>query len=1133
MRPLRLTITAFGPYAGTEVVDFDALTELGLFVVAGNNGSGKTTIFDALHYALYGTLPGRRATYIRLKSDHADGSVECSVTLDFAAHNQHWRVARSPKQHRPKRRGTGTTEAPAAATLYRLDGGVPVAVTNRVEEVRAKCTELVGLSGKQFERVALLPQGQFSRVLSESSADRRELLRTLFSSEVFGDATNLLAERAADATAADRSVLERLDHQQAALAEELSALTAVSVPDDVAALTTSIEDFRRGRLAELAAQVMKLEAEATAAQQAKQHATDLKLRVERRAQVQRELEHHHQHAADHDRDVQRLQQARAAVPVTSNARTLAGHEQHLESCRTRLNDLHAKIATGMAAAGCPPLADFDEPAIRHATATLRTLGEGLAKRSEAAKTVSDFEHRTNQTHGELRKIANELRALSDQHELAESQLRQATAELARLADASDLDQSEQALRDVSAQLEQRSELASLESAHGEAVRTATELDGQIESLEQQRDRAHEAQTTYASLQAKADKAYDELESCTRRHAAAERFAHASANLLMARRELDAARASADDTWNLFIAGTAARVADTLTEGDPCPVCGSADHPDPAQPDLDASIVTEADVQTVRAVADQAQAAVRSIEVEIEALRATDPDIAALSVSELAAQITTIKAMALGARAVADEARQAASTYSHVAENLAATITKRRTLEDQLREVDSRRSRLQGALGAVANEPVADLRSRVEAARAERALAEERSARSAELTKRIAAAEAAVESSALEQLAAKSRQTSAQDQLGERQRELDTAMAELKSVDDELVRHLPQPSVSPAGTDVERRAQAVRKTLDLLAEATTAVALQRDASDAVRRATSVLNDRLAQSSFATLDAAMAAFIDPEIVDQLEAQTTHFRATDERLRGQLHELSDTPEVAPELGELTVAADRATQSYAAANRSLITTTTTLDRLAKDLDSIVTERKQRQSADASTQRLERVAALVKGDNDRNTSLENWVLAAHLRDVVELANVRLARSTHQRFQLCVLDDGENRRGKWGLDLGVEDTVTGTRRPTAGLSGGELFQASLALALGLADAVMNQTAGVRIDALFIDEGFGSLDETSVERAIDLLDELRDRGAMVGVITHVPALLDALPLGVSVVEADDGQGSTIQQRRLAA
>ena len=241
---------------------------------------------------------------------------------------------------------------------------------------------------------------------------------------------------------------------------------------------------------------------------------------------------------------------------------------------------------------------------------------------------------------------------------------------------------------------------------------------------------------------------------------------------------------------------------------------------------------------------------------------------------------------------------------------------------------------------------------------------------------------------------------------------------------------------------------------------------------------------------------------------------------------------PDIAPDVAALAELDSTANQRFQQANRSLISLTTNVDRIDAQLMAIDGERASGPGNDVETRRLERVAALVKGDNDRNTSLENWVLAAHLRDVIELANIRLARSTHQRFQLCVLDDGDTKRGKWGLDLGVEDTVTGTRRPTAGLSGGELFQASLALALGLADAVMNQSAGVQIDALFIDEGFGSLDENSVERAIDLLDELRDQGALVGVITHVPALLDALPRGVSVVEADDGAGSTIHQDRAA-
>ena len=222
MRPLRLTMTAFGPYAGTEVVDFDALTNLGLFVVAGNNGSGKTTIFDALQYSLYGTLPGRRSNYSNLRSDHAAPQVECSVSLEFRAHGADWRVDRSPAQTRAKRKGTGTTEAPAQAVLYRLGTDAPVAVTKRLDEVRAKCTELVGLSGKQFERVALLPQGEFSRVLQESHAERRQLLRTLFSSELFGDATSLLNDRAAAATAKDRARLDALDLQQASLAEEMA-----------------------------------------------------------------------------------------------------------------------------------------------------------------------------------------------------------------------------------------------------------------------------------------------------------------------------------------------------------------------------------------------------------------------------------------------------------------------------------------------------------------------------------------------------------------------------------------------------------------------------------------------------------------------------------------------------------------------------------------------------------------------------------------------------------------------------------------------------------------------------------------------------------------------------------------------
>ncbi len=309
MRPLRLCMTAFGPYAGTEVVNFDALTELGLFVVAGNNGSGKTTIFDALHYALYGVLPGRRASYVRLKSDHVTDKSNCSVTLDFVAHGNHWRVERSPKQTRAKRRGAGTTEAPATATLFRLDQDTPTAITNRVEEVRAKCVELVGLSGKQFERVALLPQGQFSRVLTESSAERRELLRTLFSSEIFDDATTWLTDAAAKATDADRAVLERLAHRQTALGDELSILTKIQVGSTTLTLRDAIAHHRQVELAIQAAAAAGLKTLAQQATRNYQTGLDVAQRLERRRQVQIDLDRHQQATPTHLTHINRSKHA--------------------------------------------------------------------------------------------------------------------------------------------------------------------------------------------------------------------------------------------------------------------------------------------------------------------------------------------------------------------------------------------------------------------------------------------------------------------------------------------------------------------------------------------------------------------------------------------------------------------------------------------------------------------------------------------------------------------------------------------------------------------------------------------------------------------------------------------------------
>jgi len=180
--------------------------------------------------------------------------------------------------------------------------------------------------------------------------------------------------------------------------------------------------------------------------------------------------------------------------------------------------------------------------------------------------------------------------------------------------------------------------------------------------------------------------------------------------------------------------------------------------------------------------------------------------------------------------------------------------------------------------------------------------------------------------------------------------------------------------------------------------------------------------------------------------------------------------------------------------------------------------------------ERTTRVAALCDGQGPGRIGLETWVLAGELEQVTEAANVHLARMTAGRYQLLRTDDAGHRAKQAGLDLTVLDSHTGRARPPATLSGGEQFQASLALALGLADVVSagGVASGRRFEALFVDEGFGSLDPEALDQAVDALHQIHAAGRMVGVITHVEAMKQQLPTGIEVRRRPDGRGSTIAQ-----
>lgn len=1129
MRPLRLSMTAFGPYAGTEHVDFDALADLGLFAVAGNNGSGKTTIFDGLYFALYGSLPGRRATYARLRSDHAAADAECRVELDFVAQGELWRIERFPKQERAKRRGDGRTESQQRATLSRVDAGQATTVVNRIAEVNAKCRELIGLTGPQFERVALLPQGEFSRLLRESGSERRELLRALFSSEIFGDASTLLTADATTAAASHALTSEHFEQRLTTIAEQARSLTAAATTQapgsdlitDLTALAELVENHRTTSIAELSERVDQLRSDAEAQTTAVNDARQLAHQITQRNRVRDALTHHESQRTQHDTDVRRLDLARAAIPVIDMAAVAAHQQTSASQVGERVRQSQQRLGQLLPACGLPhPVPDTGAAAeqLRH------DLDErhGLLTAQAAA-------------HDKVRELRSAVAGID--HDLAGLERREHAMQSDRLAAAHRRNQAEQELDDLSSvativqatshrercdhERAQRTGLSALDEERREIRQHHDKLLAERVTIDERLQISEQAQRRQSELNEAAQRTVTALTDLEQRRANQLAFDTTTTRLAEVRRRHLGAQQHSDQLFDGFIRGSSARLAETLVDGEPCTVCGSTAHPEPA-PQSDHA-VSQLQVQKARAAADELARQRTELEQQVEHLHTIDPTLGQLTDTALADSIEAAKSAALAAENAANENHRHAARLDRLRQQRSDLDTSISAAADAANETDRQRHELMGSLGDLARESIAAVAERANQAAVDLDQARQAHDRRALLTTELHALDTQVETIDLARLEVQKQRAALGAERTARRTDLDAAAALLNAQDNNA-----DSDQTPAGqlAITQRARSAVASLITALAEHITT-------TDNARRAELLLAEKLAPSPFDSIEHARLAFLETDIITTLTASTTAWTTAGDRLDGELRSLGNLPDIGPNVGALHETAAGASERFEAAHRELVEQSGAVDRLQKELADLTAEHQARGSDELATRRLERVAALVKGDNDHNTSLENWVLGAHLREVVELANVRLARSTQQRFQLCVLDGGETRRGRWGLDLAVEDTVTGTRRPTAGLSGGELFQASLALALGLADVVMNQSAGVRIDALFIDEGFGSLDEASVERVIDLLDDVRSRGATVGVITHVAALLDVLPRGITVVPHQSGQGSTIDQPRRAA
>ena len=989
MRLHRLRMSALGPYATEQLIDFDRLAQGGLFLLEGPTGAGKSTVLDAVTFALYGGLAGEDSADDRLRSHFAAPDARTEAELEWSLRGVRYRVTRSPEYRRPKKRGDGLTTEAARVHLQRRDGTAWVSVSANKAEAGEAITELLGLTRTQFTQVILLPQGEFARFLRSSDDDRRRLLTRLFGTSLYDRITDALCRLRTEATrtrdAADRAICDAVS--AAAEAAGLDAagraeLLAVS-RDDRHTRLKELDENLAGAIAVTGAALGAAVETLCAAQAADDEARRQASLMTRLTAALTELQAHAGTRPEHDRQAARLAAARHAEPVRP------------------LFELLGEAVAAAAAASADLAALLPEP---DEDALAGRGGGGAAARAEAA----------------------EAGAAALRHDVDDEQgLPGRDAELGRL----------------------EQDAASAEDRVAALERARQDLPERITTLE---TRLAEAGTTAAGLGAAAQ----HLEAVHRRMGAAARLADLEPRLA----ELDEARMAAIETHHRLVdehqhlldtrlAGIAAELAAGLAEGRPCRVCGSPAHPEPAL--ACGQTVSAEEVEEARQRREAADALRAAAESEHTAVAVEAAGCAAV------AEGCSVAVLAAEAEALAGQVDQAQAAAEDVIR-----------LETEL--ADTR---------AEAEHVGLELREAAEAGAAARARAGQAAAGLAALRERLRDAAQGHASVAARQVALRERAA--------RERALAAAL-------DRVATCLAAHATAQGRVDTESRARGFA-TPD---EAASAVLTSQEqaALAAGLRSWEERLDRLT----AAVDAPDLAGLDPGQAEQATAWATQAAAAAARAQETERE-----------------ARKASQGAAARAERFAQRTGDIRAVEDDYDRVAEE----------TEAVIHLAGLASGtEGQRRVALTTYVLRHWFGQVVAAANVRLSAMSSGRYELRRTDEGKARRDRSGLTLAVIDRHTGEERSPASLSGGETFYTSLALALGLADVVRAEAGGVDLDTLFIDEGFGSLDSGTLDQVMGVIDDLRDRGRVIGIVSHVAELKERVPERLEVHRLPDGSSA---------
>lgn len=905
MRPRMLIMTAFGPYAGKTALDMDRLGEEGIYLITGDTGAGKTTIFDGITYALYGETSGGVRKADMMRCTYAEEDLPTEVELTFAYGREDYRIRRRPAYERRKKRGEGVTRSPAVCELMMPDG----TVLTKEREVTAAVIDLLGVDKAQFTQIAMIAQGDFRKLILAETRERISIFRHIFQTGRYQQLQERIREEA-----------RRLDRQ------------------------------REGRRQRIDAYVESLEAEETelTGDERLMVGIDMLLEADREKQTELSgrLEQWSQQMQERQRELAEGESAAEIIArQEADRKALEALKETSADAEKRLSEAEARQSEGAAfleeaAAIESRMKEYDEA--ERLTAEKSRLAEELAVREKALSQAGARKEELQQTVERGRKALEELGQAGEQLERLRGEQKAKTAK--------------------------NQGLEALESSINDAISAEKEQRTEQENYRRLADDADRRQREHQRLQ------------------------------------------------RIFLDAQAGVLAASLTEGEPCPVCGSAEHPRPAK------------------------------------LSAEVPDQKSLDAAEKAAA---------GARKKAEESSRKS----------AAMQAAQQTRQQEIGR--SGKNLIEGFAGEE------DLSARKEQVLREKRVVQEKLTA---LQEQIRAEESRfAEKQRLEKQLPLD--WKALEEADRKRQEEENAVAFLKTVLEEKDKSLQIQRGKLSHPSREAAREAAEKLREKSGQIRNVLKEARQAHSRCQKEKESLEGRLRQA-----EELLAGAEAPDIL-ALKRKLEDARREEQDLRQQLQEV--------------------TSRLHANERSA-------GRIREEMAAMEEEE------DRYTQirgLAETVGGTLSG-SDR-IMLEAFVQMQYFDRIVKRANTRLMVMTGGRYCMKRRRSPADRRGQSGLELNVVDYHNGTERDIRTLSGGESFEASLALALGLSDEVQSGAGGIRLDTLFVDEGFGSLDPETLEKAMDALRSLSKSSRLVGVISHVEEMKSRIDRQIRVTKNADG------------